>query len=296
MGIYAQPNSWQCGPFALKHGLLALGIHAHEDELSRIADSSERNGTDDYQLARAAQVHGCALSAVRRFHAAAAQQELDHWFGRGIPVLLCLDQWEHWITAVSADAEHMVVLDSQFDNAVLRIETRDRVAERLAYRKRRWRGMWTQHFYDLYPLVPLRDTGVHLQLTPERARRLLQLEDGAFTDRWDEYARRLLPLAATAGPTAHLMRLDRFLTAQGDRIGTEVTRARGLPLLRPDAERVLRRLALAAELYDYRLRPILMRRAVARAAGVVSGLIPAKPARAARRQASRTDRVTAASA
>jgi hypothetical protein len=295
MGIYAQPNSWQCGPFALKHGLLALGIYAHEDELARIASSTEKNGTDEHQLARAAQACGCTLSVVRRFHAGAAQQELDHWFARGIPVLLCLDQWEHWVVAMAADGEHIVVLDSQFDNAVLRVETRDRVAERLAYHKRRWRGMWTQQIYDLYPLVPLRDTGVHLRLTPERARRLLLLEDGAFADRWDEYARRLLPLAAATGPTAHLMRLDRFLISQADRIYTELARSRGLSL-RPDGERALQRLVLAAELYDYRLRPILMRRAVARAAGVVSGLIPAKPARAVRRQAARPARVTAASA
>jgi hypothetical protein len=295
MGIYAQPNSWQCGPFALKHGLLALGIHAHEDQLTRIASSSETNGTDEYQLARAAHAHGCTLSVVRRFHAAAAQQELDHWFARGIPVLLCLDQWEHWVTALAADREHVVVLDSQFDNAVLRVETRDRVGERLAYHKRRWRGMWTQQIYDLYPLVPLRETGIHLRLTPERARGLLLHEGGAFADRWDEYARRLLPLVAAAGPTEHLMRLDRFLVSQADRIRAEVARTRGT-FLRPEGERVLQRLALAAELYEYRLRPILMRRAVARAAGVVSGLIPAKPARAVRRQAARQAGAAAASA
>jgi len=295
MAIYAQPNSWQCGPFALKHGLIALGIYAHEDDLARIAGSTEKNGTDDRQLARAAQTHGCALPVVRRSHAWAARRELDHWFARGAPVLLCLDQWEHWVTAVSADAEHVVVLDSQFDNAVLRLERWERIAERLVFRRPRWRGLWTQRLYDVHPLVPARDAGARLQLTVERARRLLEFEGGVLADRWDEYARRLLPLAAATGRTAHLVRLDRFLTSHADRITAEVERTRGFAVRR-DAERVLWRLALAAELYDLRLRPLLTRRALARVAGIVSGFVPAKPARVGARQATAPARIIAASA
>jgi hypothetical protein len=295
MAIYAQPNSWQCGPFALKHGLLALGTYAHEDELARIAGSTEKSGTDDWQLARAAQAHGYALSVVRRAHPRAARQELDQWFARGVPVLLCLDQWEHWVTAVSADGDQVVVFDSQFDNAVLRLERWERLAERLVYRSRRWRGLWTRRLYDLHPLVPKGDVGVRLRLTVERTRRLLEFEGGIVADRWDEYARRLLPLAATTGRTAHLVRLDRFLTSHADRITAEVERARGFAV-RQDAERVLWRLALAAELYDLRLRPLLMRRAVARVAGIVSGFVPAKAARVGPRQATSPARVVAASA
>jgi hypothetical protein len=295
MAIYAQPNSWQCGPFALKHGLLALGIYTHEDELARIAGSTDKNGTDDWQLARAAQVHGCTLSVVRRSHAWAARQELEHWFARGVPVLLCLDQWEHWVTVVSADAEHVVVFDSQFDNAVLRLERWDRIVERLVFRRRRWRGLWTQRLYDLHPLVPVRAAGVRLRLTVERARRLLEFEGGFLADQWDEHARRLLPLAAASGRTAHLVRLDRFLTSHADRIRAEVERTRGFAV-RQDAERVLWRLALAAELYDLRLRPLLTRRAVERIAGIVSGLLPAKPARVGPQRATPPIRVIAASA
>ena len=285
MPIYAQPNSWQCGPFALKHGLLALGVYTHEDELARIAGSSEQLGTDDKQLARAAGEYGCVLSLVRRSRASAARQELERWLARGNPVLLCLDQWEHWVTAVSADAHHVVVFDSQFDDAVLRLEPWERVLARLVFRKRRWRGLWTQRLYDLHPLVSPREAGPRLRLTVDRVRRLLEFESGALLDRWDEYARRLLPLAAAAGRTAHLMRLDGFLRSQADRITLEVERTRGLAY-RQDAERELWRLTLAAELYDLRLRPMLTRRAVARVAGVVSGFLPAKAARAVPQRAS----------
>jgi hypothetical protein len=295
MTIYAQPNSWQCGPFALKHGLLALGVYAHEDALARLAGSTEQLGTDDRQLARAALAHGCTLTLERRAHAWAARQEINQWFARGLPLLLCLDQWEHWVTAVSADREHVVVFDSTFDHAVLRLEPWERLIERLVFRKRRWRGLWTQRLYDLHALMPARDAGPRLRLTVARARRVLDYEGGAFAERWDEYARRLLPLAVAAGRTAHLARLDGFLTSQADRIAAEVERVRGSGL-RQEAEREVGRLALAAELYDLRLRPMLLRRAVARVAGIVSGFLPAKPARVGPRRAAVPVRVIAASA
>jgi hypothetical protein len=294
MTIYAQPNSWQCGPFALKHGLLALGIHAHEDALARLAGSTEQSGTDDRQLARAASAHGCTLSVARRAHGWAARHELRRCFARAVPVLLCLDQWEHWVTVVSADAHDVVVFDSQFDNAVIRLEPWERVIERLVYRKRRWRGVWTQRLYDLHPLET-RVGGPRLRLTPEGVRRLLATEDGPIIDRWDEYARRLLPLAAPAGRSGHLAPLTSFLTAHADRIVAEVARGRGASL-GPSAEREVRRLALAAELYDLRLRPMLLRRVIVRLAGVVSGFLPARPMRLERRPAARVLGVTAASA
>jgi hypothetical protein len=295
MTIYAQPNSWQCGPFALKHGLLALGVYAHEDALARIAGSTEQLGTDDRQLARAALAHGCTLTLVRRAHSRSARREMSQWFARGLPLLLCLDQWEHWVTAVSADREHVVVFDSTFDHAVLRLEPWERVMARLVFRRRRWQGLWTQRLYDVHALVPAHDAGPRLRLTVDRARRVLEHEGGALADRWDEYARRLLPLAVATGRTAHLARLDAFLGSQADRIAAEVERFRG-SALRPEVERELGRLALAAEVYDLRLRPMLMRRAVARVAGIVSGFLPAKPARVEPRRVAAPVRVIAASA
>lgn len=53
MGIYKQPNKWQCGPFALKHGLLMRGMLASEWEIGKVAGTTPL-GTDETQLERAA--------------------------------------------------------------------------------------------------------------------------------------------------------------------------------------------------------------------------------------------------
>src|SRR5881628_1434888 len=83
MAIYGQPNSWTCGPFALKHGLLALGVFAREDDLARVAASTERHGTDEPGLRRAARAHGVELRLRRATEPHAAGEELRRWLASG---------------------------------------------------------------------------------------------------------------------------------------------------------------------------------------------------------------------
>ena len=66
MGIYPQPNLWQCGPFALKHALVVLGVLQDERSITRIAGSHWWYGTDELQLGRAARRYDCDLLMIRR--------------------------------------------------------------------------------------------------------------------------------------------------------------------------------------------------------------------------------------
>jgi hypothetical protein len=53
-GFYPQPNEWTCGPFALKHALLALGRMVDADDIAATARTHWGSGTNEIQLARAA--------------------------------------------------------------------------------------------------------------------------------------------------------------------------------------------------------------------------------------------------
>src|SRR3989304_3926838 len=139
MGLYDQPNSWQCGPFALKHGLLAHGVFVHEEDITKVAGTTEADGTDDRQLMRAALAFGGVLQCRRYRTVFGARRALAPLLAAEIPVLLCVDQWDHWVTAVSADAEHVVVLDSHYDT-VVRLGPWAPVVRRIAYRAPR--GGW----------------------------------------------------------------------------------------------------------------------------------------------------------
>jgi len=278
MAIYGQPNRWQCGPFALKHALLALGRFAHEDELARLAGSSELSGTDEKGLTRAARVLGCDLGFVRHKHADAAREALTETLSRGVPTLLCLDQWEHWVTAVSVQGDRFVVFDSHFEQP-LRIESWPALKERLVYREqRRFRR---RTLYDFHPLTPRRPHGVRFWLTPRRAEELKGSKHGLLERDWDELARRVLALGVPAGLQLELgTPLADWIAAHRGQILEEAAQFSLLPDLAA-LGRALDEIGFVATLYGVLLRPEDERHAARR----LAVMAVARAARVAERKA-----------
>lgn len=266
----------------MKHALLAHGIFAHENDLTRIAGSSTELGTDERQLARAARLHGCELPVVRRGSAAGARHELVTHLAHGTPVLLCVDNWDHWITAVAMHGEDVVVFDSHYDMP-LRVEPWDALADRLGFRMRRLRGMWTTTLYDLMPLV--RCGGSHrLDLTPERLEHLLRPESAVLAQRVDEHAAGMLELATVPGTQLEFaFPLGDFLAARRESIIGEALRHSGLAAYAA-AERLLSDCIFVAELYRLWLRPDREHEAVEHVAGIVARNLRAAPAAEAVRE------------
>jgi hypothetical protein len=203
MGIAPQPNLWQCGPFALKHALITLGIFADEGLITRLAGARAASGTDDIQLARAARFFNCTLMMVRRHRAENARLELMRYLRRGIPSLLCLYDWSHWVTVVKAEKGKFILLDSR-DDAVLTIltwaELRNRwiFHERDEYDEEHW-----EELFDLHPLVPRFRAQTRAKFSLARARYLRRAENRNLAHFWDQY---LADLMAIAKPRTSLSR------------------------------------------------------------------------------------------
>lgn len=154
MGIYPQPNLWQCGPFALKHALVTLGVLKDEREISKLAGTHWWHGTDDLQLGRAARRFGCKLPLVRRHQPAAARTELVRHLRRGIPVLLCVEEWSHWITAVNVEQGKFILLDSR-EKQVVTIADWPTLQRRWVYHEPDPVDDTETHtYFDLHPVVP----------------------------------------------------------------------------------------------------------------------------------------------
>ena len=252
MAIYGQPNRWQCGPFALKHALLAVGRFAHEDDLARLAGSSETSGTDEKGLTRAARAHGCDLGLVRYHDPAAARQALSETLSAGMPALLCLDQWEHWVAAVSVQGDRFVVFDSHFQQP-LRIESWPALSDRLVYREeRRFRR---RTLYDIHPLTPRRPHRVRFWLTPRRVEQLKETGHGILERDWDELARRVLGLGVPAAAQLELgTPLAEWIAAHRAMIVEEAAQFAILPDL-AELGRTLDEIGFVATLYGVLLRP-----------------------------------------
>ena len=203
MGIEPQPNLWQCGPFALKHALIVLGIFAEQRTITRIAASRSTYGTDEEQLRRAAKHFDCNLPMIRRHDPETARKELVVFLRRGIPTLLCIDEWNHWVTAVKAEDGRFILLDSR-EKAVLTImrwsvlRKRWIHSEQDEYDRHHWESM-----YDLHPVIPKFRIDTKARFSLARAQYLRRPENRVLSQFWDHY---LVDLMTIARPRTSLSR------------------------------------------------------------------------------------------
>jgi len=192
MGFHTQPNAWQCGPFALKHALLSLGVVADEGDLTRASGANDE-GADERDLGRAAERYRCDLTLDRLHTAPAARAALAAHLRARIPVLLCVDQWSHWVTAAGIEDDTVVLLDSRVDGVFLTMDWPP-LAGRVACR-----GERDQLLFDLHPLVPRRPTP-RARFSLARVELLRGVEQRDLAGRWGTYLEALLPLCRTHGP------------------------------------------------------------------------------------------------
>jgi hypothetical protein len=245
MGIYKQPNRWQCGPFALKHALLVHGILVPESEISRVAGTNQY-GTDEVKLAKAARRYGCDLSTLRRLRPERARRLLVDYLRRDIPCLLCIDEWDHWVTVVKEEKGQFILLDSR-DPAVLVIATWPQLKGRWVFHEPDEFDDETIHtVYDLHPLVP-------------RGR----VRTREFAQLWDEYVDDLLAICRPrTALSKDVISLGEFLRRHESMILDQLEYWHG-DIKVSAARRVLEHMHMVADTYGLVIRRDDEKRAIA---------------------------------
>jgi len=224
MGIEPQPNLWQCGPFALKHALITLGIFAEESTITRIAGSRSKSGTNEDQLKRAARHYECDLPMIRRHDPEIARKELIQYLRRGIPALLCINDWNHWVAVVKAEDGRFILLDSQ-DKAVLSILTWGDLKSRWVHSEQDEfdKDHW-ESIYDIHPVLPKFRVHTKAKFSIARAQFLRRPENARLSRFWDQYVADLLTIAKPRTPLSRkvislgefLRRHERMIVSQVD--------------------------------------------------------------------------------
>ncbi|WP_428264911.1 hypothetical protein [Haliangium sp.] len=245
MGLYKQPNDWTCGPFALKHALVTIGRLTDEQTIARIANPHWWAGTNEVKLARAARHFDCDLPMVRRTDPDRAKQALVRYMSQKLPVILCVDQWDHWITVVRYEHERFVLLDSRYEPVVQVTEWR-RLRERWQYEDEDEDDGKT--FFDMHPVKPRFKVEARAQFSVERAQFLRRPENELLALHWDAYLGDLLQICRPPGRKSNTMSMAEFLRRHQGLLVARVMYWHG-HLARPQVERVLKNFRFVAETY-----------------------------------------------
>jgi len=259
VGLYQQPNDWSCGPFALKHALVTLGRLADEASISSVAHPHWWSGTDEVKLARAARHFDCDLPLVRRTDPERARGALVRHMDQKLPVLLCVDNWGHWITAVRHEHDRFVIIDSKEEPVLKVIPWRQLCA--------RWRYVDSDThetaLFDMHPVKPRFRVSAKAQFSVERALFLRRPENAHLAEHWDDYLGDLLDICrprSSAGNAA--LSMAEFLRRHSELLVSRVCHWHG-DIGRDVISRLLRNFRFVAETYALVIPPSSARRAMA---------------------------------
>ena len=245
MGLYRQPNDWSCGPFALKHALVTLGRLADEEIISDVAHPHWWSGTNEVQLARAARYFGCELPLVRKNDPDRAHKALIRHIKDELPVILCVDNWGHWLTVVANEGERFVVLDSR-NEPVLKVIPWKRL-------RSRWQYVDYDEFdnpvFDLHPVRPTFRPPVKAHFSVQRARYLRRRENRHLAQYWDEYLEDIMEICRPRSGRFHeVLSMGEFLRRNQDLLVSRVTYWHG-GIHASDVYRLLKNFRCVAETY-----------------------------------------------
>ncbi len=263
MGLNPQPNKWQCGPFALKHGLIMLGKFVNEKDLTRIAGTTAWVGTDEVMMARAARANECSVKFVRETNPLHAKRELLLTLKRGSPALLCVDSWGHWITVVGAEKGRFIFLDSS-KAPVVCVATWKQLKKRWLYQEfDEADPSKKQTLYDLHPVIPKFRVKTKARFSLERARYLRRHENRVFAIHWDEYFEDLMQICAPRTPLSRqVFPMGELLRRHGEMIKSQVAYWHGT-VKREQVGKILKNMKFVADTYDLVVRKADEKHAIA---------------------------------
>lgn len=76
-----------------------------------LAGTTEADGTGDDGICEAVRALGCTATPYETAEAKAAWGWLVDSLRVGRPVILCVDDWQHWVTALGMAGDRVVVFD-----------------------------------------------------------------------------------------------------------------------------------------------------------------------------------------
>jgi ABC-type bacteriocin/lantibiotic exporter with double-glycine peptidase domain len=94
-----QSRDETCGPAALQNACRALGLRIGQERVARLCGTS-CDGTDEAGILTGIDALGLGREELRSRDVREARAWLHEQLRAGRPVLLCVDEWQHWVALV----------------------------------------------------------------------------------------------------------------------------------------------------------------------------------------------------
>ena len=166
-------------------------------------------------------------------------------------MILCVDEWGHWVTVVRREGERFVIIDSKTE-PVLNVVTWNHLRNRWGYAE--WEDYDEDEdecpvYFDLHPVKPRYRTPIKAHFSVERAQHLRRPENADLAQHWDEYLGDLMEICRPRrfrGTSA--LSMGEFLRRHQDMLVSRIRFWHG-HIERSAIERVLKNFRFVAETY-----------------------------------------------
>jgi hypothetical protein len=244
MSFYPQPYKYQCGPFALKYGLVMLGRFENEKEIGRKAGSTWWYGTDEIGLAKAAKSFDCKMKYFRRETPLEAIRALINHLRLGLPCILSVDNWEHWLTVINEQQNKFIVVDSGLEKVIVTY-TAKQLLKRWKYRDE---GGFIS--YDGYALSSKIKSLTKANFSLEKAKYVMHTRNKQLAEQWDTYFNDLINICRPRNPLSkRTISFAEFLRRHEKLLVKEIANWHGSPTYQ-ELKKILKHMQFVAEVYD----------------------------------------------
>lgn len=106
-----QARRWSCGAAAVSNAMEVFGVYKPEEEIAKIAKTTPQ-GTSAAGIVRALRHYGFSAAKYQFRDGGVGLNHLQTSLTLGVPNILCVDEWEHWLVVAGRMGELAVVIDS----------------------------------------------------------------------------------------------------------------------------------------------------------------------------------------
>ncbi len=107
-----QEEDYSCGPAALRAVLYVYHKQVSESAVRKWAGTTPK-GTDEVGLRRAMAHYGFRAKEFQTSSVREATDWLKKSLRKGVPLILCVDGWDHWIAVVGTLGNKLIIFDPE---------------------------------------------------------------------------------------------------------------------------------------------------------------------------------------